>query len=249
MAPILWSNLPYLLKGAVITLWLSLIVVTLGTLLGAVLGVVATSAAPFARRMIEAYIFVLRGIPVLVVMLIGYYTFPALGFRVNAYVAVARAQIIYISAFVAEIVRSAIQSVPQGQVAAARSLGMRRADPRQVILPQATRIAIAPLLNNSLTAIKQTSYVSVVGVWAHLCCARGRGTHACLVPDLSRRNGDLFRHLLPAVAARPLERGTLPGCPLSLRWRAHVYDRGKGSTQVVRPSRCAQGHHILRRQR
>ena len=216
MAPILWSNLPYLLKGAVITLWLSLIVVTLGTLLGAVLGVVATSAAPFARRMIEAYIFVLRGIPVLVVMLIGYYTFPALGFRVNAYVAVASAQIIYISAFVAEIVRSAIQSVPQGQVAAARSLGMRRGKIlRQVILPQATRIAIAPLLNNSLTAIKQTSYVSVVGVWElDLCRARGRGAHACLVPDLSRRNGDLFRHLLPAVAARPLERGTLPGCPL-----------------------------------
>ena len=88
--------------------------VTLGTLLGAVIGVVATSAAPFARRMITAYIFVLRGIPVLVVMLLGYYTFPALGFRVNAYVAVASAQIVYISAFVAEIVRSAIQSVPAG---------------------------------------------------------------------------------------------------------------------------------------
>ena len=100
MAPILWSNLPYLLQGAVITIWLSLIVVTLGTLLGAALGVIATSVAPLARGMIDAYIFVLRGIPVLVVMLIGYYTFPALGFRVNAYVAVASAQIIYISAFV-----------------------------------------------------------------------------------------------------------------------------------------------------
>jgi polar amino acid transport system permease protein len=173
VAPILWSNLPYLLKGAVITLWLSLIVVTLGTLLGAALGVIATSASPFARGVIATYIFVLRGIPVLVVMLIGYYTFPALGFRVNAYVAVANAQTIYISAFVAEIVRSAIQSVPQAQIVAARSLGMRRGKIlTQVILPQATRIAIAPLLNNSLTAIKQTSYVSVVGVWELTYAAR-----------------------------------------------------------------------------
>lgn len=173
MAPVLWSNLPYLLQGALITLWLSLVVVTLGTMLGVALGLVATSAIRLARNLITAYIFLLRGIPVLVVMLIGYYAFPALGYRVNAYVAVAAAQIFYVGAFVAEIVRSAIGSVPSGQVAAARSLGMRRGKTLlHVVLPQATRIAVAPLLNNSLTAIKQTSYVSVVGVWELTYAAR-----------------------------------------------------------------------------
>jgi His/Glu/Gln/Arg/opine family amino acid ABC transporter permease subunit len=173
VAPVLWSNLPYLLQGALITLWLSLVVVTLGTMLGVALGLVATSAIRLARNLITAYIFLLRGIPVLVVMLIGYYAFPALGYRVNAYVAVAAAQIFYVGAFVAEIVRSAIGSVPSGQVAAARSLGMRRGKTLlHVVLPQATRIAVAPLLNNSLTAIKQTSYVSVVGVWELTYAAR-----------------------------------------------------------------------------
>jgi polar amino acid transport system permease protein len=142
-------------------------------MLGVALGLVATSAIRLARNLITAYIFLLRGIPVLVVMLIGYYAFPALGYRVNAYVAVAAAQIFYVGAFVAEIVRSAIGSVPSGQVAAARSLGMRRGKTLlHVVLPQATRIAVAPLLNNSLTAIKQTSYVSVVGVWELTYAAR-----------------------------------------------------------------------------
>jgi ABC-type amino acid transport system permease subunit len=125
------------------------------------------------RAAITGYIFVLRGIPVLVVMFLGYYAFPALGLRVDAYVAVGVAQIVYVGAFTAEIVRSAILSVHPGQVAAARSLGMRRgAILREVLLPQAVRIAIPPLLNNSLTAVKQTSYASIVGAWELTYAAR-----------------------------------------------------------------------------
>jgi ABC-type amino acid transport system permease subunit len=98
---------------------------------------------------------------------------PALGVRPNAYLAVAVSQIVYVGAFAAEIIRSAIASVPPGQTAAARSLGMRRLRTLQaVVLPQAARIAIPPLLNNALTAVKQTSYVSVVGVWELTYAAR-----------------------------------------------------------------------------
>ena len=173
MLNILIANLPYLLKGAIVTLWLSLIVVTLGTLLGTSIGLWASVGGWFVQALVTTYIFVLRGIPVLVVMLLGYYAFPALGFPTSAYVAVSVAQIIYVGAFVAEIVRSAVLSVPTGQVAAAKSLGMRRtAILRHVVLPQATRISIPPLLNNSLTAIKQTSYVSVVGAWELTYAAR-----------------------------------------------------------------------------
>src|SRR5512134_2488825 len=148
MVNTLIANLPYLLKGAVVTVWMSLIVVILGTLLGAAVGLWASVGGRLVQALVTTYIFVLRGIPVLVVMLLGYYAFPALGFRANAYVAVGVAQIVYIGAFVAEIVRSAVLSVPAGQIAAAKSLGMRRVGIlRHVVLPQATRIAIPPLLN------------------------------------------------------------------------------------------------------
>ncbi len=173
MLNVLWSNLPYLLKGAVVTLLLSVAVVGLGTLLGVGAGIVATTKSRFMQAIITGYIFVLRGIPVLVVMFLGYYAFPAFGVRVSAYIAVGLAQIVYLGAFVAEITRSAILSIPTGQIAAARSLGMRRSVIlRQVILPQAARIAIPPLLNSALTAIKQTSYVSIVGVWELTYAAR-----------------------------------------------------------------------------
>jgi His/Glu/Gln/Arg/opine family amino acid ABC transporter permease subunit len=170
---VLATNLPYLLRGALVTLWLALVVVTLGTLLGTGLGILATGQSRILRAAITVYIFALRGVPVLVVMFLGYYAFPALGLRVDAYVAVGVAQIVYVSAFTAEIVRSAILSVHPGQVAAAKSLGMRRgATLREVVLPQAVRIAIPPLLNNALTAVKQTSYASVVGAWELTYAAR-----------------------------------------------------------------------------
>lgn len=173
MVHVLVTNLPYLLRGALVTLWLALAVIGLGTLLGSGLGILATGGSRIVRGAITIYIFVLRGIPVLVVMFLGYYAFPALGLRVDAYLAVGIAQIVYVGAFTAEIVRSAILSVHPGQVAAAKSLGMRRgAILREVLLPQATRIAISPLLNNALTAVKQTSYASVVGAWELTYAAR-----------------------------------------------------------------------------
>jgi His/Glu/Gln/Arg/opine family amino acid ABC transporter permease subunit len=173
MPHVLIASLPYLLQGAAVTLVLAIVVIGLGTLLGIGLGIVAAIGGRMLRSAVTTYIFVLRGVPVLVVMFLGYYAFPAIGYRVSAYVAVGAAQIVYVGAFVAEIVRSAILSVPGNQAAAAKGLGMRTSTIlRQVILPQATRISIPPLLNNSLTAVKQTSYASVVGVWELTYAAR-----------------------------------------------------------------------------
>jgi len=173
MTDVLAKNLPYLLSGALMTLWLSLAVVSLSTLLGFIIGTLGAVGGRTTRALVTGYIFILRGIPVLVVMFLGYYAFPALGYRANAYVAVGAAQIVYAGAFVSEIVRSAILSVPAGQIAAARGLGMPRAKILvHVVFPQAVRLAIPPLLNTSLTTIKQTSYASVVGAWELTYAAR-----------------------------------------------------------------------------
>ena len=173
MMDVLAKNLPYLLSGAIMTLWLSLAVVSLSTLLGFVIGTLGAVGGRTTRALVTTYIFILRGIPVLVVMFLGYYALPAFGYRANAYVAVGAAQIVYAGAFVAEIVRSAILSVPAGQIAAARGLGMPRAKIlMHVVFPQAVRLAIPPLLNTALTTIKQTSYASVVGAWELTYAAR-----------------------------------------------------------------------------
>src|SRR5262249_61202114 len=99
MINVVLTNLPYLLRGALVTLWLALAVITVGTLLGTGLGILATGGSRVVRGLITVYIFVLRGIPVLVVMFFGYYAFPAMGLRGDAYVAVGVGPVVYVGAF------------------------------------------------------------------------------------------------------------------------------------------------------
>jgi His/Glu/Gln/Arg/opine family amino acid ABC transporter permease subunit len=163
---ILLQNLPYLMKGAVQTLWMSGITVLLGSLLGLVLGFAAVSNSVLVRSLIDAYIFVLRGIPVLVLMFITYYAFPALGYRVSSYAAVTVALVLYAGAFYTDVVRGALRAVPRGQTEAAKGLGI---PPRWIIvdilLPQAIKPSIPPWLNTSIVMVKSTSYAVIVGAW------------------------------------------------------------------------------------
>ena len=173
MFDIFIHNLPYLLRGAVQTVWIALAGVVTGTVLGILLGVLATARAWPIRALITAYVFVVRGVPVLVWMFLAYYALPAFGILIGDVYAVVGALILYTAAFVTEITRGAVLAVPRGQIDAAKALGMRRmATLRYVILPQAVKIAIPPLLNNSVMMVKQTSYVSVVGVWELTYAAR-----------------------------------------------------------------------------
>jgi His/Glu/Gln/Arg/opine family amino acid ABC transporter permease subunit len=163
---ILLSSLPYMLKGAKVTLQLAAVTIAAGSLLGAALGVVAHLAPAPARLAVAAYVFVFRGIPVLVLIFLSYFTLPSLGVRIGDFSAVQGALIVYCSAYVAEIVRGALQSVARGQVAAAKALGMRWFNVlRLVTAPQAMGVALPPLLNNSVMMVKATAYVSVVGIW------------------------------------------------------------------------------------
>jgi His/Glu/Gln/Arg/opine family amino acid ABC transporter permease subunit len=173
MIDVLINSLPYLLRGAVQTIWLSLAGVVAGTLLGILLGIVATATAWPFRVLVTVYVFVIRGVPVLVWMFLAYYALPAFGILIGDVYAVVGALVVYTGAFVAEITRGSVLAVPKGQIDAAKSVGMRRwMILRYVIVPQAVKIAIPPLLNNSVMMIKQTSYVSVVGVWELTYAAR-----------------------------------------------------------------------------
>lgn len=173
MFDIFLSNLPYLLKGAVQTLWLAALGVGLGTLLGMVLGVASATFRGVFAAAVTGYVFLIRGIPVLVWMFLAYYMLPQLGLIVGDVTAVIGALILYTGAFVTEIARGAVLAVPKHQVEAAQGLGMQRFTMlRLVVLPQAIAMSVPPLLNNSVMMIKATAYVSVVGVWELTYAAR-----------------------------------------------------------------------------
>jgi polar amino acid transport system permease protein len=147
------ANLPYLLKGAARTFSLAALFVTAGTALGIVLGSLSAMAPRWVGWIVTVYVFVIRGIPILVLMFIAYYAPPALGLRVADLTAVGAALALYTGSYVTEITRGAILAVPKGQVDAAKSIGMRG-------------IGILRLV------IKATAYVSLVGVWELTYAAR-----------------------------------------------------------------------------
>jgi His/Glu/Gln/Arg/opine family amino acid ABC transporter permease subunit len=163
---VLFQNLPYLMKGAVQTIWMSLLTLFFGTLLGLCLGFAAVSRFRALRAVIDTYIFVIRGIPVLVLMFITYYAFPAMGYRISNYAAVTIALVIYAGAFYTDIVRGALLAVPRGQTEAAKSLGIpRKWIVLDILLPQAIKPSIPPWLNTSIVSVKSTSYAAIVGAW------------------------------------------------------------------------------------
>jgi polar amino acid transport system permease protein len=163
---VLIENFPYLMKGAVQTLWMSLLTLFFGTLFGVVLGIAAVSRFKALRAVIDAYIFVTRGIPILVLMFITYYAFPALGYRVSNYTAVTVALVAYAAAFYTDVVRGALLALPRGQTEAAKSLGIGRMwIVFDILIPQAIRPSIPPWLNTSIVMVKSTSYAAIVGAW------------------------------------------------------------------------------------
>ena len=122
---------------------------------------------------VVGYVDLVRGIPVLVFLFIVYYLLPVFGVVLPKFTSAIIALSLYFSGFVAEILRGAIASIPQGQIQAAVALGMlRRQVDFVVIYPQAIRIALPSLMNLSSIIIKATSVVSIIGVWELMAATR-----------------------------------------------------------------------------
>lgn len=163
---VLVQSLPYLAKGALQTVWMAVVAIFVGSVAGLALGLAAVSRFTALRWLIDTYIFVTRGIPILVLMFITYYAFPAMGYRVSSYTAVTVALALYATAFYTDIMRGCLQSLPRGQTEAAKSLGMGRMSIIfDILLPQAMKSSLPPWLNTSIVMVKSTSYSAIVGAW------------------------------------------------------------------------------------
>jgi len=155
-----------LLHGIGITLLLTICSVVPGTLLGAVIAWGRLSTKPVIRAFFWFYIEVFFAIPVLVLLVWVYYCLPVLlHLRLSAFQTAWICLMLSLSAFVAEIVRAGVSSIPKGEVEAARVLGMTRWQIfRLIIFPQAFRRMMPALLGQYITALKLSSLASIIGV-------------------------------------------------------------------------------------
>ena len=162
---IMWQYLPKILEGMVVTIWLALLVVASGILLGFALALVRSLRWRAVNLLIVLYADVFRAVPALVILIIIYFALPTIGVRLSGFVSAWLGLALVLSAFAEEIFWAGILSVPHGQWEAARATGLSVAQAlRHVVLPQALRITIAPLTNRAIVITKNTALASVVAV-------------------------------------------------------------------------------------
>ena len=159
---------PFLWKGFLETVMISLVGIFAGSLIGFLVGVVRSQRIRGLTPLFGLYIHLLRGTPFLVQLYVFYFVLPNTGLdwlkwesRTAAFVALS----IYTSSYVAEIVTSAIDAVPRGQSEAATALGMTRIERLwHVVLPQAVKLTIPSMSGVYVMIIKSTAILSVIGI-------------------------------------------------------------------------------------
>lgn len=158
------NHLSFLLEGALWTVCLSLISFLGGGAAGALVALARISRWRPLRWLAIAYIQVIQGTPLLVILFLSYFGLSIMGFTLPPLVAAGLSMTIYVSAYLGEIWRGSIQSVARTQWEAAECLALSRWQRlRLVVLPQAVRIATPPTVGFMVQIVKNTSLASIVG--------------------------------------------------------------------------------------
>ena len=163
---VVWSNLPFLLSGLEQTLLISALTLAASVVLGMVLALADMSRVWPVRFLGSAVGEVVRNTPILVQLLWVYYVLPIVfDISIDAFSACIIGLSVYSSAFIAEIYRAGIQSVPRGHREAAQVLGISPLDAFiRIVIPQALRATLPPLAANFVQLIKYSSLAAVISV-------------------------------------------------------------------------------------
>lgn len=152
-------------RAAGVSLWLALASIAGGTLLA--VGMTAIGFLPFApaRWFYRGYVFIIRGLPVLVLALLVFYGLASI-WRMSAYAAGVVVLTIYLSALFAEVFRGGVLAIPRPLWDSAKSLALPRLSVfRRLVLPLAARYSLPPYLNVCVMAVKASSVLSIISVW------------------------------------------------------------------------------------
>jgi polar amino acid transport system permease protein len=158
------NHLIFLLNGVVWTLVLTAMAFVGGGIVGFLVALARITPSKAVRLLAATYVQLIQGTPLLVIMFIIYFGLPTLGFSITPLFAAGISLTIYVSAYLGEIWRGCLESVPKAQWEAAECLALSRPQRMfKVILPQAIRIATPPTVGFSVQIVKNTSLASVVG--------------------------------------------------------------------------------------
>ena len=161
----LLNNFLLMLDGSEITLEIFFVTLLLSLPLGMLAALWRLSQFKLLSRLVEFYIWLMRGTPLMLQLLFVYFALPMVGVRLPDIAAALLAFTLNYAAYFAEIFRAGIQAVPKGQYEAAKTLGMSYPQTmRRIILPQVVRIVLPPVSNETINLVKDTSLVYILAM-------------------------------------------------------------------------------------
>lgn len=159
-----YSDFWFIVEAAQWTVMLSLIAFAGGGLVGLIIALSRTSENQLARTLSMGFIQLFRGTPLLLQLFLVFFGAPVIGLDINPWLAAAVALTLNSGAFLGEIWRGCIEAIPRGQWEAAEALGLSyRHKMRDVVLPQALKIAVPPTVGYLVQIVKGTSLAAIIG--------------------------------------------------------------------------------------
>ncbi|KKM81362.1 MAG: L-cystine transport system permease protein YecS [Candidatus Anoxychlamydiales bacterium] len=162
---LIFTSLPKLLYGTLITLQIVVIAFSIGIIFGTLISILETSKSLLIRSITHIYIASLRGTPTLVQILFIYYVLPQFNISIDPLLAASIAIGLNCSAYISQIIKSGINAIPIGQIEAAKTLGLSSfITMKDIILPQVFKTSLPSFGNELIALIKDSSLASIIGV-------------------------------------------------------------------------------------
>ena len=204
----MFEILPSLLNGASMTLQVFALVLIFSIPLGIVVAFALQVRWKPLHYLIDLYIWVMRGTPLLLQLIFIYYVLPSIGIRLDRLPAAVIAFVLNYAAYFAEIFRGGIETIPKGQYEAAKVLKFSTFDTvRYIILPQVTKIVLPSVFNEIMSLVKDTSLVYALGISDLILASRTAANRdANLVPMFLAGAIYLIMIGLVTIVAKKLEK-------------------------------------------
>ncbi|EEL52133.1 MULTISPECIES: amino acid ABC transporter permease [Bacillus cereus group] len=159
------DHLLFLLKGLLVTLEIAVIAILLSFIIGSVVGTLRYTKIPVVSQLLALIVEIIRNLPLLLIIFFTYFALPEAGLKLEITTAAIVALTIFEAAMISEIVRSGLLSIEKGQIEAARASGLSYAQTLwYIILPQALRRMVPPLVSQFISLLKDTSLAVVISL-------------------------------------------------------------------------------------
>ncbi|AMA71526.1 amino acid ABC transporter permease [Aneurinibacillus thermoaerophilus] len=160
-----WPNLRYLLEGFLVTLEVAALAILLSFVIAIIVAIIRYTKIPVLSQLLFVWVEMIRNLPLLLIIFFVYFALRDVGIKLGVFSAAVVGLTIFESAMISEVVRSGLMSVDKGQIEAARASGLTYGQAlRYIILPQALRRMIPPIVSQFISLLKDTSLAIIIAL-------------------------------------------------------------------------------------